>query len=100
MKKLLALLLLVTTLVESNYVLAQDSKTTEGYKNGSLLIIGGGKSNNDIMQEFLKLSGGDLAKRFGYNHEAGAGFFYKSKKGWLYGVEGSFMFGNQIKGDK
>lgn len=45
------------------------------------------------------IPGGDLKDRFGFNHEAGGGFFYKSKKGWLYGVEGGFIFGNQIKGD-
>ena len=45
------------------------------------------------------IPGGDLAKRFGNNHELGAGFFYKSKKGWLYGVEGGFIFGNQLRDD-
>ena len=45
------------------------------------------------------IPGADLAKRYGFNHELGVGFFYKSKKGWLFGVEGSFMFGDQVRGD-
>ncbi len=40
---------------------------------------------------------GDLANRFGYlNH---LGFFagYKTKKNWIYGLEGNFIFGNKIR---
>lgn len=42
-------------------------------------------------------TGGDLASRFGYlNH---LGFFagYKTKKNWIYGIEGNFIFGNKIR---
>lgn len=45
------------------------------------------------------LPGGDLKSRFGFNHEIGLGFHIKTKKGWIYGVEGTFIFGNQVKGD-
>lgn len=40
---------------------------------------------------------GDLASRYGYlNH---LGFFagYKTRKNWIYGIEGNFIFGNKIK---
>ena len=47
----------------------------------------------------FNLPGGDLKDRFGFNHEFGLGFHLKTKKGWLLGVEGSFIFGNQVKGD-
>ncbi len=42
-------------------------------------------------------TGGDLASRFGYlNH---IGFFagYKTRKNWIYGIEGNFIFGNKIR---
>lgn len=41
-------------------------------------------------------TGGDLKERYGYlNH---IGFFagYKTRKNWIYGIEGNFMFGNKI----
>ncbi len=41
-------------------------------------------------------TGGDLKERYGYlNH---IGFFagYKTKRNWIYGIEGNFIFGNQI----
>jgi len=47
----------------------------------------------------FNLPGGDLKDRFGFNHEIGAGFHIKTKKGWLFGVEGGLIFGNQVKGD-
>ena len=45
------------------------------------------------------LPGGDLSSRFGFNHELGIGFHVKTKKGWMYGVEGTVIFGNQVRGD-
>lgn len=45
------------------------------------------------------LPGGDLQQRFGFNHEVGLGFTLKTKKGWLLSAEGTFIFGNQVKGD-
>ncbi len=42
--------------------------------------------------------GGDLAKRFGSNSSIGGGFMIKTKHNWLFGVEGNFMFGQQVWG--
>ncbi len=41
----------------------------------------------------------DMGKRFGYNTSVGAAFINKSKKGWIWGVDINFMFGNKIKED-
>jgi hypothetical protein len=43
------------------------------------------------------LSGGDMAKRFGSNYEAGAGFMFKTKTNWLFGFEATYLFGDRIK---
>lgn len=43
------------------------------------------------------LAGGDIKDRFGNNFEIGAGFLYKTKKNWLFGLEGSFLTGNKVK---
>jgi hypothetical protein len=40
---------------------------------------------------------GDLAKIFGANSTVGAGFMYKTKSNWLFGVEGTFIFGGTVK---
>lgn len=42
---------------------------------------------------------GDLAQRFGPNFSAGISFLYKSKKNWLFGAEGSYFFGRNVKED-
>jgi len=42
--------------------MAQESNITEGYKNGTLIVIGGGKPGDVIMKEFRHLAGGDSAK--------------------------------------
>ncbi len=60
MKK--TLLCLIIAIIGSGTIGGQTNNTTEGYKNGTLLLIGGGKTNMDIMKEFLKLAGGDSAK--------------------------------------
>jgi len=41
--------------------------------------------------------GGDLAKRFGFNSNAQLGVYYKSVTNWLLGVQGAFIFGNQLR---
>ncbi len=41
----------------------------------------------------------DLSDRFGWNSNIGGDFQFKTKQGWIFGVEGYFMFGNQIKED-
>lgn len=39
----------------------------------------------------------DLAQRYGWNSSIGGDYYYKTKTNWLLGVEGNFMFGNQVK---
>jgi hypothetical protein len=46
-----------------------------------------------------QLPGGDLADRFGYNFNVGGFFNWKLKNNWLFGVDGDFIFGNQLKED-
>jgi hypothetical protein len=41
----------------------------------------------------------DWSKRFGTFGEAGVGFGYKTASGWLFGLEGAFLFGNKVKED-
>ncbi len=63
MTKLLTLLLIFTMVFKSDCLLAQKTnQITSGYKNGALIVIGGGRPNDDIMNEFRKLAGGDSAK--------------------------------------
>ncbi len=45
----------------------------------------------------LQIPGGDLEKRFGYNSNIGGSFLYKTKKNYLFGIEGGFLFGNIVK---
>lgn len=42
---------------------------------------------------------GDLSKRFGPNLKAGVGFMYKTNKNWLWGLDGSYIFGGNVKED-
>jgi hypothetical protein len=41
--------------------------------------------------------GGDLADRFGNNYNVGGTFQWKTKKNWLFGIDGNFMFGEDVK---
>lgn len=43
-----------------------------------------------------QLPGGDLADRFGANSNIGIGALYKSRRNFLLGAEGSFLFGNKV----
>jgi hypothetical protein len=45
----------------------------------------------------FQLPGGDLADRFGNNFNVGGSFIGKLKNNWLFGVEGQFIFGDQLK---
>lgn len=45
----------------------------------------------------FNLTGGDLADRWGYNNEIGADFEYKFKNNLTVGLDGGFIFGNQLK---
>lgn len=40
-----------------------------------------------------------LSERFGENASAGAGYFYKTKSGWLWGADFQYLFGNDVKED-
>jgi hypothetical protein len=41
----------------------------------------------------------DMAQRFGPNLFAGGLFMYKTKSNWLFGLEGSYLFGRNVKED-
>lgn len=41
--------------------------------------------------------GGDLAERFGYSHQIGAGYMFKGSNGWSISIEGNFIFRDGIK---
>ncbi|NEQ49992.1 MAG: hypothetical protein F6K11_07655 [Leptolyngbya sp. SIO3F4] len=45
----------------------------------------------------LQFPGGDLADRFGRNSAVGGGIYYKTKRNWIFGGSGSFIFGNDVK---
>jgi hypothetical protein len=45
--------------------------------------------------QFLK---GDLAARFGGNSSIGGGILLKTKRNWLLGGEGNYLFGGTVKG--
>jgi hypothetical protein len=45
----------------------------------------------------FQLPGGDLADRFGYNFNVGGVFQWKLKNSWMVGIEGSFIFSDQVK---
>ncbi len=44
----------------------------------------------------LQVPEGDLAKRFKWNSNVGLNFSYKTKSKWVFGANGSFLFGNQV----
>jgi hypothetical protein len=44
-----------------------------------------------------QLPGGDLANRFGNDVSVGANFQRKLKSNWIFGIEGDFFFGDQVK---
>src|SRR3972149_8979589 len=41
--------------------------------------------------------GGDLVKRFGGSSSIGAAFMLKTKSNWIFGIDGNFIFGNNVK---
>src|SRR5687768_11474404 len=43
--------------------------------------------------------GGDLSDRFGSNFNVGGVFQWKLKNNWVFGVEGNFIFGTNVKED-
>ncbi len=48
----------------------------------------------------FQLPGADLADRFGQNNIAGLGIYYLTKKSnWIFGIDGGFIFGADVKED-
>ena len=45
----------------------------------------------------FQFSGGDLVKRFGNNSSVGLCLDFKTKKYWSFGINGSFLFGKDVK---
>lgn len=45
----------------------------------------------------IQVPGGDLEKRFGTNSSFGASFMVKTKSNFLFGVEGNYLFGSNVK---
>jgi len=41
--------------------------------------------------------GGDLADRFGNNFNVGGTFQWKTKKNWIFGIDGNFIFSDAVK---
>ena len=41
--------------------------------------------------------GGDMVKRFGDNSLVGGGYWFKSKKNWIIGFTGNYIFGGDVK---
>ncbi len=41
--------------------------------------------------------GGDLAKQFGSNSNIGGGFIFKTKRNWMFGAEGNYLFGQSVR---
>lgn len=44
----------------------------------------------------LQFPGGDMADRFGINNNVGLSFIWKRSSGWMFSLQGSFLFGNTI----
>jgi len=51
------------------------------------------------VQYGLNWTGGDLADRYGLTNALGSHAGYKTKGNWIYGVDGNFFFGNDVKID-
>lgn len=49
------------------------------------------------IQYGLNWTGGDLAERYGLTNSLGSHAGYKTKRNWIYGIDGNFFFGNDIR---
>ncbi len=49
------------------------------------------------MSYAVQLPGGDMAKRFGFNSGVGLFVNLKTQSNWMFGLEGTFFFGNKVK---
>jgi hypothetical protein len=55
----------------------------------SFAMIGGSFAYQD--------PGGDMATRFGNNYNVGGSVQWKTKKNWIFGIDGNFLFSEQVK---
>ena len=46
-----------------------------------------------------QVAAGDLGDRFGNNFAVGAAFLRKTRTNWIWGAEGQFLFGGQVRED-
>lgn len=44
-----------------------------------------------------QFNGGDLTRRFGNNSAVGLNLEFKTKKSWIFGINGSYLFGKDVK---
>lgn len=49
------------------------------------------------IQYGLNWTGGDLADRYGLTNAIGSHAGYKTKRNWIYGIDGNFFFGNDVR---
>jgi len=47
----------------------------------------------------FQVPGGDMAKRFGVNSVLGLTFLVKTKKNFIFGIDGNYIFGKYVKAD-
>ncbi|MDX2360017.1 MAG: hypothetical protein QNK23_04360 [Crocinitomicaceae bacterium] len=87
MKKSLYLLGLVVFITSLSF-------TTTAQRNVSDTVIG---TPWISIHYGLGWSAGDLSDRMGLMNSIGAFAGYKTNKNWVFGVEGSFMFGNDVR---
>jgi hypothetical protein len=51
-----------------------------------------------IMGQYaFQIPAGDMSERFGVNSMIGGAYMYKTQKNWTFGIDGRFMFGNDVK---
>lgn len=72
-------------------IVSSYSQETEKKKGSSIHLI---PSNYQF-----QLPAYDLKERFGYNSQINLGYFYKFRNGFLIGIDGGFIFGDQVKED-
>jgi hypothetical protein len=82
----LFLLLIALLLLFTGSATAQSSKS-DSLMNIPMIYATGG----------YDFAGGDIKDRFGNNFELGAGFLYKTKNNWLFGLEFNFLTGGKVK---
>ncbi|HLV41098.1 MAG TPA: hypothetical protein VKY37_02375 [Brumimicrobium sp.] len=51
------------------------------------------------VQYGVNWTGGELADRYGLTNALGSHAGYKTKRNWIYGIDGNFFFGNDVKID-